>query len=367
MATYDDYLDAIAAVTKVSKILKDFPAAYAMQKSLLEELNKMTLYQARAPAPQKPDVEFDTALIDRVDNYVNMKPRLDHVKYNKVSEALASGNIYGVMISINGICYVFKSEEVFDIFQDRFKKTIVYDFSSRLHKINVYHITPPDVKQKARLKYLSTDEDEIQTVVHRLAELSNTPEDSIEVHSDNIDSSIIMAQKLGTWDELSADLAMYEELLREQGDTKVKLYAKARVGDAICPAEFIELVKGQGITINHYVMDQSINVQGNNHGVMARVIGADPLSIKKKKKKTVEDIAEEWITKNEYKAGKTRGEYYTKYKKCMSTDGRSPLSIQNFAKVMESFGYVAGNDTHKRIWEKEEESGEESSEGEDSD
>ncbi len=348
MTSYDEYQAILSRMAKdIKKKLVDFPSGQDTVLAAIATAMKMTKFQARAPIQPKQDVMYDIGLIDRVDNYINMDPALDHVKYSKVSEALASGNIYGVMISVNGVCYVFKSEEIFDIFQDRFKKTIAHDFGATLHKINVYHITPPEAKQKARLKYLSADEDEIRNVCLKLAELSNTSEDSIEIYQGEAESKIVMADKQGTWDEISADLAIYEELIKAQGDHKIKLYAKARVGDAVCPAEMIQLIKDHGLIINHYVVDQQVNIGGNNTGQITQGIIQTTLPPTKKSRV---DIAKEWISANPYSTKKTRGDYHKKYIQCMDDEDRKYLNVQEFSKVMRSLGFVDKKGTIGRIW-----------------
>ncbi len=342
----------ISSIREIADKFIDVPAYHAILEKCMVDLKT-------ASSQDTHTITFNTQLIESVDKFLLYEPVPKYTKYNKVSEALATGNIYGVMISINGVCYIFHSVQDYEIFQQRFDHVV---YGRKLDDINIYHITRSDVKQKARLRYLSVDPEELEEVVERLAEISKTSIESIDVFPMEDESKIIMNDKVGTWDEMILQLTGYQDILQDDGDNKIKLFRKMQVGDAICPAEYVSIKKEghvASITINHYTIEpgaiqNSVNIQGDNNGAAGIVSNPQiTTTLITKKKQSDEEIAKEWINKNPYTSKKTRGEYFKKYTKSMDKIDKTSIGVQKFAAIMRSLGFIetrVGSNS-KRIWE----------------
>ncbi len=328
--------------------------------SLLEQVldkctNYETLYTATtalirqviATVPIKvATTKEDNYVINHVDTCI--KSYGEHfkvTKYEMIDEALLSEKIYGVILSVNGPCYVFHTEEDFKQFSYYFSSRIKYEKDLGLTYFNIYHVIPPNAQQKARLHYSSINAQELNRVKERLAIISETPEESIEVQNIGEDKSLIILGKVtGTWKEVDDTVGnLCHELLQRHNDSKLGKVEMVSIGGIMLPASKVVVQRDSQIVINYVLVNEGIINTGHVGGDIMQV------GVKPKKKRT-HDLADDWITQNPYKIKYTRGEYHTKYVKKMKKEDKKYLNAKDFSEIMRELGYVEHNATKKRTW-----------------
>ncbi len=354
----DVYLD--------NKMTQEVTCSYAKLREVLEECKDLPVefkttmlamidqWDKQVPIRPKFDVDF----IKEVDKFLGYKDtRIAFVKYETLDDVLRSDRIFGIIISINGTCYTFETEEMYDKFRELFSKHIMYSHKMYTDKINVYHMIPANMKQKAILLYHSVDTAELKLVKKRLAELSGTDDITIK-QLDKERSMIIFHDKINTYPEMTHDLCEYRySLMSKFQDEKVDVFKTEMIGSvsaivlSIMDRKIKDLEKTielRPITIT--IQDSVINAVGNNTGTVTQEGNVSKMV--KKKKKTTEDIATEWVEAHPYDAKKSRGEYHKRYVRHMKRDDKKHLSIAKFADVMRDLSYTEGGTGKHKIWEK---------------
>lgn len=301
-------------------------------------------------------------VIKHIDNSLRNDKSIKCTKFDKISDALICGHIYPVIISVNDVCYTFESEAMWIKFHVLIEQIYKDDRFSSV--VNIYHITPPNAERKARLRYKSVNEKELQLVKKRIAEITKSPIDTIDVSElSKKESCITLTDKIGTHKDVSSIVTdvCYQLLFKHQDD-KPRPFSDIQIGDSLCQAEPLRVEKRRNgkfddIIISPITNYYTVNVNVNGDHSIQQVVGqaggdANLITTKKKKKKTDEDIAYEWIDSNPYTIKKTRGEYHKKYVRCMNKDNKRHLSIVKFAAIMKDLDYTEGGTSNHKIWEK---------------
>ncbi len=315
--------------------------------------------------PIVPLVEIKDPVIVELDQYLDKyKKTIKYTKFAKVSDALLEGHMYPVLISVNNVCYALESEDLWVRFRSIIEVICKQD-GFNCSTINIYHIIPPNAERKARLQYKSVNKDELQLVKERIAEITGSSVDSIDISEmSEKESCITLADRMGTQRDTEGivDKICYQ-LLSKFKDGKPQPFPDVKIGDVLCQADPIHVSKVRNgryydvvipTTINHYNINLNV-INGNHTTIGDQHVGdatTTTTTVVKPKKKRTEDIAEEWIEAHPYKNTKTRGDYYNKYVKHMNKENKQYLSVQKFSGVMRECGYKEAKKGNIRVWEK---------------
>ncbi len=331
-------------LTEMANALVEYPAFHATLTDNLKHI----------PLIDNATIKFETNVIQQVDKCLRDYCKgIKFTKYQTVQAALELAAIRGVLISINGTCYLFDTEEMYNIFLITFQANVLHGVRNNMHKLNIYHITPPNAKQKAILRYQSIDDHELLLVRKRLAEMSNTAINSITVHKIDDDMSrLVMHQKIGTYPELIPDLYDYKDRLASQyDDTKLDVPRKVNMGGIDC---CVERVIPHSINENVVVVTPIINIIVNSPGAS---IAVDASQNKKeyrvlKSDKHRKSNTKLWIGNNPPGRKEETSDYHTRYTKFMKKKKMTCFAIQAFSKIVELMDYTRVRKQRLLYWQK---------------
>ncbi len=335
--------DVLASLTQALNKCKIHRVARDAISKLIQEVT--TIYIEKTP--------LDGNIIDAVDACISKYCKGEPItKYNRIRDALLSDQIYGVILSVNGACYIFGTERGFDTFNASFAQAVAYKGNKLLHLFNIYHITPPNAQQNARLQYKSVNRSELDLVKKRLAVLSGTPESSIEVRTTDEEKSIIIfSNKVGTFKEMTGEAARYSlSLLQEHKDPKSNIMT-ATLDGVECIADKIVVKKCQQLVVHkHYTIENNGVMIGNNKGTVNYTIGGVGAYKKKEGMKYKYSNAKIWVKENPPKTKQQTTDYHNKYVKAMKKNGIQHLGIRDFSRNVEELGFIKERRSGQIFW-----------------
>ena len=296
----------------------------------------------------KKEKEVDNTLKRIIERYMS---KIDHKVYTDTNEVLSAYNSGNILI-LTWDCYLlFDTINAYNSFwmiiYDQFKTP--YDIGDLPH-LNIYHIIPAHLKQKARLEYNSTDTNKLETLCANLATVTGESANDITTHPGLTNTKIIFHKKTGTYYQLCPFVyKCVNGLRKEYNDNNLEIAT-------LCGREGLEYLMDKIIT-----EDKSNTLNGNIINIinLSTVSGdiiesANSTNINKAEhKENSSATAKKWIKENPYKSKYTRGQYYSKYKDDMIDSSKPCVYIKKYADIMHKLGYTeTQNRKIGKIWTK---------------